>query len=268
MFRWKTAGICLGLFSLLLAGCAEPENAGDESRNAAPAASFSPEPANGAGTSPRQLPAADPEAIKLFLAEKALANGDIYLENNQVHINIVGLNSGVEELFAGSFSPGSYTLHDVKFSAGELEAAQKLLAERDLHNQLNLYGSWVDVMQNKLAVSVPDDYLKNAEEALNQLIDPGMIRFEAQELGEPSVTGTIVEVKSDTVDSILILEPGKEQPTYWFSFNDRSELYDASGQKIEVSGLKTGQQVHIWGTGTVLDSLPAQATVRRIELME
>ncbi|WP_157890050.1 DUF3221 domain-containing protein [Paenibacillus sp. DMB5] len=260
MSRLKITGIGFGLISLLLAGCADP---GDVTGKASPAASSSKAVSPSAG----QI-AADPEKVQLFLTEESIINGDIYLEDNLVHINIVGLDSGLEQRFAEKFTSGSYILHDVKYSAGELEAAQKLLADKDLHNQLNLYGSWIDVKQNKLGITVPDDYLEAAEQTLNKLIDPGMLRFEVQELGEPSVTGTIVEVKSGTVGSILILEPGKEDPTYWFSFNDRSELYDADGQKIESTGLKKGQQVHIWGTGTVLDSLPAQATVRRIELME
>lgn len=265
MSRWKSAGIGFGLIGLLLAGCADPENV---TRSASPAASSSPAPAQGAGSPSAGPVAADPEKVQLFLTEESILNGDIYLEDNQIHINIVGLDSGLKQRFAENFTSGSYILHDVKYSAAELEAAQKLLADKDLHNQLNLYGSWIDVKQNKLGITVPDDYLEAAEQTLNKLIDPGMLRFEVQELGEPSVTGTIVEVKPGTVGSILILEPGKEDPTYWFSFNDRSELYDADGQKIESTGLKKGQQVHIWGTGTVLDSLPAQATVRRIELME
>ncbi|AIQ47052.1 hypothetical protein R70723_15050 [Paenibacillus sp. FSL R7-0273] len=265
MFKWKTAAISLGLFSLLLAGCGD---AGDVTGKAEPAASASPAPVQGAVVPSAGITAADPEKIQHFLADESILNGDIYLEDNKVHVNIVGLNSGLEDRFAGEFTKDSYSLHDVKYSAGELEAAQQLLADKDMHKQLNLYGSWIDVKQNKLGITVPDDYLKNAEETLNQLIDPGMLRFEVQELGEPSVTGTIVEMKSGPVDSILILEPGKENPTYWFSFNDRSELYDAAGQRIEFSGLKKGQQVHIWGTGTVLESLPAQATVRRIELLE
>ncbi|MDF9839147.1 MULTISPECIES: DUF3221 domain-containing protein [unclassified Paenibacillus] len=260
MFRWKTAGISFGMLGLLLAGCADAE---DVTSTASPAASSSQAVSPSAG----QL-AADPEKVQLFLTEESILNGDIYLEDNLVHINIVGLDSGLEQRFADKFTSGSYILHDVKYSAAELDAAQKLLADQDLHKQLNLYGSWVDVRENKLGVTVPDDYLEAAEQTLNKLIDPGMLRFEVQELGEPSVTGTIVEVKSETVDRILILEPGKEAPTYWFSFNDRSELYDAAGQKIEFTGLKKGQQVHIWGTGTVLESLPAQATVRRIELIE
>lgn len=265
MSRWKSAGISFGMLGLLLAGCAD---AGDVTSTASPAASSSPVLAQGAVSPSAGQLAADPEKVQLFLTEESIINGDIYLEDNLVHINIVGLDSGIEQRFAEKFTSGTYILHDVKYSSAELEAAQKLLADQDLHKQLNLYGSWVDVRQNKLGVTVPDDYLEAAEQTLNKLINPGMLRFEVQELGEPSVTGTIVEVKSETVDRILILEPGKETPTYWFSFNDRSELYDAAGQKIEFTGLKKGQQVHIWGTGTVLESLPAQATVRRIELME
>ncbi|MNV89086.1 hypothetical protein D3C71_1833520 [compost metagenome] len=94
-----------------------------------------------------------------------------------------------------------------------------------------------------------------------------MLSYEVRELGEPHVTGTIVQLESDPVKRILILEPDKEEPTYWFSINQRSELYNAKGQKAEWPDLKQGQQVHLWSTGMVEDSLPAQATVRRLELI-
>ncbi|AIQ52623.1 DUF3221 domain-containing protein [Paenibacillus sp. FSL R7-0331] len=262
MFNWKFAGISLGLLSLLLTGCGAEEAVNDSGTS--PAASHTPAPSQGAA----ELIAADPEKVQLILADENIINGDIFLENNQVHINIVGLNSEVEALFAGKFASGSYRLHDVGYSAGELEAAQNMLAKENLYKELNLYGSWIDVRLNKINVSVPDDYAEAARETLEQRIDPGMLTLEVQELGEPSVTGTIVEVRSEPVTSILILEPGKQDPTYWFSFNDRSELYDAAGQRSKASGLKQGQQVHIWGTGTVQDSMPAQGTVRRVELIE
>ncbi|MNC73037.1 hypothetical protein D3C75_1241730 [compost metagenome] len=65
---------------------------------------------------------------------------------------------------------------------------------------------------------------------------------------------------------ILILEPGDNSPTYWFSFNAASELLNDAGERISSADLQTGQKVKVWHTGYVEESLPALATVRRLEL--
>ncbi len=247
MFRINVAYIWIAAVILLLGGCTAAQDSGD-----------GPEAA---------LILANPNDVRHFLADEAIANGDIYLEDNKVHINVVGLGREVTERFAGKFTPTSYVLHNVTYTAGELDSAYTLLSDRELFNQLNLYGSWIDVKQNKIGISVPDDYLASARKVLEQQIDPGMLSYEVRELREPHVTGTIVQLEADPVKRILILEPGKEDPTYWFTINKRSELYDPQGQKAGWTDLKPGQQVHLWSTGMVEDSLPAQATLRRLELI-
>ncbi|QSF47267.1 hypothetical protein [Paenibacillus tianjinensis] len=247
MFRINVACIWIAAVILLLGGCTAAQDSGD-----------GPEAA---------LILANPNDVRHFLADEAIANGDIYLEDNKVHINVVGLGREVAERFAGKFTPTSYVLHNVTYTAGELESAYTQLSDRELFSQLNLYGLWVDVKRNKIWISVPDDSLASARKVLEQQIEPGMLSYEVRELGEPHVTGTIVQLEADPVKRILILEPGKEEPTYWFSLNQRSELYNAQGQKAAWKDLKQGQQVHLWSTGMVEDSLPAQATLRRLELI-
>jgi len=215
---------------------------------------------------PKNSESSDPEAFKTFLSTEKIPNGDIYLQDNKVHINIVGLDSKIEQRFAQNFTKGSYVLHDVKYSMQELLAVQKDLLTKELHQKLNLYGSDIDTIGNRVKVTIPSDYAAAAILEIEKRIDPNMLSYSISELGDPHVVGQIVAVESDKAKRILILEPGMEDPSYWFSFNQKSALFNEAGEPINFKDLKEGQQVKLWSTGTVEESFPALASIRRLEL--
>lgn len=186
MFRRKVSWIGLAAAILLLGGCSEAHSGnGKSAADALISESPVPQTAANGGA---ELIAANPSDVRHFLAEEAIANGDIYLEDNKVHINIVGLNAETEEAFSGKFTASSYVLHDVTYTADELEAAYDLLSDQDLFSQLNLYGAWIDVKQNNIGITVPDEYLAAAQKTLEQQIAPAMLAYDARELEEPHVT--------------------------------------------------------------------------------
>ncbi|UQZ36588.1 hypothetical protein C2I18_25450 [Paenibacillus sp. PK3_47] len=137
-----------------------------------------------------------------------------------------------------------------------------------MHQRLDLYGAWIDVIQNKIGVTMPDDNAAKIQDELEQLIDPGMLHYDVSKIGEPHVTGEIVEIETGERNRILILEPGQEHPSYWFSIGDRAKMYDAEGLSIAIADLQKGQHVKLWSTGTVEESFPALASLRRLELDE
>lgn len=212
------------------------------------------------------LSSSDPGEIKTFLSTQKIPNGDIYLQDNKVHINIVGLNSEIEKTFAKEFAEGTYELHNVKYTMQELLTAQELLHEQGLYQKLNLYGSSVDTIGNKVSITIPDDYAEAAKLEIEKWIDPDMLTYDISELGEPHVVGQIVEIDTEKAKRILILEPGNENPSYWFSINVKSEMVNEAGESITFSNLKVGQQVKLWSTGMVEESFPAHASVRKLEL--
>ncbi|MCL6604797.1 MAG: YobA family protein [Paenibacillus sp.] len=253
--KWLWVGLTLAV--LLLNGCGEKPKGNVDSNTAATVTS----------TPIKTNPLADPGEIRTFLSNKGVPNGDIYLQDEKVHVNIVGLNEEIQNVFAERYVADTYVLHNVEYTIQELEAAQKLLEEHNLYLKQNVYGSSIDVIGNRLAITMPDSSETTAKPEIEKLIDPNMVSYTIEKLGQPHVVGEIVEVESiNNHLRILILEPGKDVPTYWFSFNDRSELYNEAEKEIHLSDLEKGQQVKLWGTGTVLESLPAQATVRRLEV--
>ncbi|WP_187355218.1 DUF3221 domain-containing protein [Paenibacillus tengchongensis] len=213
---------------------------------------------------------ATPEDVIAYLQAQKLRNGDIYLENAKVHINIVGLTPEIMSGFAAKYTGDTYELHNVEFTAAELIAVQQELADSGLMARLKLYGSTVDIIRNRLVIDLPDDALEAAEAEIGEHLGSDMLLFAPTALGEPHVTGTIVEIASGSREQaqILIQEPGQPEPTYWFSFDEYSKIYEADGRETGAGGIRQGQQVKIWSTGTINSSLPAQGTVRRLELVE
>lgn len=252
--KWLCLGLTLSV--LLLNGCIEKPT-GKTDSDTAVTVSMSE-------TKPQLL--GDPGEIRTFLSDKGIPNGDIYLQNGKVHINIVDLSGEIENAFAEKYASNTYVLHNVKFTIQQLKASQDLLNEQNLHVKLNLYATSIDVIGNRLEITMPDSSEVEAKPRIEKLIDPNMIRYVIEQLGEPHVTGKIIEIDSKDQQSILILEPGKENPTYWFTFYAKSEIYNETGNEIVFSDLKKGQDVKLWSTGTINDSLPAQATVRRLEV--
>lgn len=262
--RWIWTSVVI----LLIGGC----SVNQPSKEPAPTATMSVDKASAIppGTedpgSQNVLHSSDPGEIKAFLSSQKIPNGDIYLEDNKVHINIVGLTSEIEQRFAQAFAEGTYVLHDVKYTLQELLAAQDLLNEQKLYQKLNLYSSGVDTIGNKVTITIPSDYAEAAKLEVEKWLDPNMLIYDISELGEPHVIGEIARIESKQNKRILILEPGNEDPSYWFSFNERSEVLNGAGATIQFKDLKVGQQVRLWSTGMVLESFPAQASVRRLEL--
>ncbi|WP_339315312.1 hypothetical protein [Paenibacillus sp. FSL R10-2734] len=221
---------------------------------------------SGCSEAGKVLNSSDPEVVKAFLSAQKIPNGDIYLQDNKIHINIVGLNAQIEQSFAQTFTAGTYELHEVKYTMQELLAAQELLHEHELYQKLNLYGSGVDTIGNKLTITIPSDYAEAAKLEIDKWIDPSMLTYDISEIGDPHVVGQIVDIDTKQAKRILILEPGKEDPSYWFSFNLKSEMFNEAGESISFKDLKVGQQVKLWNTGMVEESFPALASVRRLEL--
>ncbi|ASA21354.1 DUF3221 domain-containing protein [Paenibacillus donghaensis] len=259
--------------ALILGGCTDKEGAENAKPEPTPAqtmaaelAADSPVAKNGNSETVKVKYPGNVTGIRGLLKAEEIPNGDLYLQDDKLHVNIVGLTDEVEQRFAEKFTAGSYTLHDVKYTHQELEAAQKLIVHEQLHEKLNLYGTGIDVIGNRLTVTVPDDSAAAAKLELEKRVDPGMLEYSIIELGEPHVTGEIIEMEAGEKPRMLILEPGQEEPTYWFSISGKSELYDTAGETISFKSLKVGQKVDLWSTGTVHDSLPAQASLRRLEL--
>lgn len=263
--------IWISVVILFISGCSEDQQSNKEPAPAA-AITATPDilPTASAGIedpkAEKVLYSSDPEAIKAFLSAQKIPNGDIYLQDNKVHINIVGLKSQIEQRFAQTFAAGTYELHDVKYSMQELLAAQELLHKQELYQKLNLYGSGVDTIGNKVTITIPSDYADTAILEIEKWIAPDMLTYDISELGEPHVIGQIVDIDTKQAKRILILEPGMEDPSYWFSFTQKSTMFNEAGESISFKDLKVGQQVELWSTGMVDESFPALASVRRLQL--
>lgn len=263
--------VWISVVILFISGCSEDQLSNKEP---APAAAITSTPDTLATAragiedpeAEKVLYSSDPEAVKAFLSAQKIPNGDIYLQDNKVHINIVGLNSQIEQRFAQTFAAGTYELHDVRYSIQELLAAQELLHKQELYQKLNLYGSGVDTIGNKVTITIPSDYAETAMLEIDKWIDPDMLTYDISELGDPHVVGQIVDIDSKQKKRILIREPGMEDPSYWFSFNQKSTMFNEAGESISFKDLKVGQQVELWSTGMVEESFPALASVRRLEL--
>ncbi len=208
----------------------------------------------------------EPGLAREFLAREGIPNGDLYLgEGGLLHLNIVGLDDAIRKRFEDAFPDAAYRLVDVAHTHEELEAAQDALSEHDLHRKLNLYSSSIDVIGNRLEISMPDSS-DGAQAEIERYIDPDLIVYHLEPLGEPQIVGTVHEI--DTVqERLLILEQGEEQPTYWVSFYDHSVTGTDADKPVAFGDYRVGQQLRVWTTGMVLESMPMQATVRKLELV-
>ncbi|GGG21922.1 DUF3221 domain-containing protein [Paenibacillus abyssi] len=247
----------LSLAVLVLAACGyKPESGGqadDPDTN---------EPNRAALGAAIQLPHAEPGAVKHFLESENITNGDIYLQEGKTYINVVELTPEIEQKFADAFDASSFALNDVAYSIQELEQAQQALFDHDLYQKANIYSSMIDVMDNKVTLILPDSS-QSSIPLIEEVVNPDLLHYSIQKLDEHPFVGTIVEMKDGR---ILFQEEGEESPNYWFSFNEYSELAGASGEEAAFEDLHAGQTVRVWITGNVDTSLPAYATVRKLEL--
>lgn len=136
----------------------------------------------------------DPGEIRAFLAAKNIPNGDIYLKDGLLHVNVVRLNKDIEAAFAEVFSPNTYKLINVTYTIQELEAAQQMLFDKQVYKELNIYASGIDVMANRITITLPDTSEAAAKKEIQKLINPGMLSYDIQKLGEAFVLGKIVEI--------------------------------------------------------------------------
>lgn len=242
-------------------------NASGEDGTAPDAAVYDGGNAN-AGRSPEaEAIGLDPAAARVLLEEAGIPNGDIYIgDGGLLHINIVGLNEEIERRFAETFPNTSYKLVDVRYTYEELERAQEALIKHDLMRKLNLYSSSIDVIGNRIEITMPDSS-NGAQAEIEKYIDPGMIAYHIEPLGEPHVVGQIVEI-DEAGQRLLILVDGEQEPSYWLSFDEFSDMTAASGGEIGFDAFEEGQAVRVWTAGAVMTSMPAQARVRRIEAAE
>ncbi|MFD2611594.1 hypothetical protein [Paenibacillus gansuensis] len=67
---------------------------------------------------------ADPGAVQHFLKDNRIPNGDIFLKEGKLHINVVGLTPATEAIFERSFNRGTFILHDVIYTVEQLRQAQ------------------------------------------------------------------------------------------------------------------------------------------------
>jgi len=220
---------------------------------------------DGSNTAPLEQAAADPDLIKSYLKESSLTHGDIYLDGSIVHVNIVGLTPEVTSAFEKRFVPSTFRLHNVRFSIDELSQAQDKLHEQDLYKKLNLYSSGVDVINNRVTISMPDDAADKVEE-IEKVVNKELISYEFVALGNPHIIGSIAEVDA-AGKRILVHEDGEENPNLWFSFNEFSKLSREDGSNLSFDDFKKGQRIKGWTTGMVMDSFPAQGTARKMILL-
>ncbi|WNS45469.1 hypothetical protein [Paenibacillus sp. MMS20-IR301] len=263
--RGRWIGI-IAVIMLLISGCVDKA---DYSSGREPVADTNAVTAGG-GSPPADGPveAAHLGNVRSFLNSLEKDNGDIYLGDSTLHVNIVGLDQATEAKFAERFTAGSYVLHDVKYPIQELQAAYDLLANQGQDSPLNLYSAELDVQNNCIGITVPQEAGPAVVNKLHDLIDPGMLKITVKELGSPEVTGEITAIEEEGLSRILIQEPERDIPTYWFTINTSSQLYDEAGNELAQDELHVGDTVRLWSTGLILESLPAQATVRRLELAD
>jgi len=212
-----------------------------------------------------ELRTADPDSINAFLQEEKLKNGDIYLEESVVHVNIVDLTPKITAAFEATFTPSSYRLHNVRYSIEQLREAQDALRENELYTKLNLYGSSLDVINNQIKLTLPDDAADKIDE-IETIVDKKFLTYDFVPLEEPQVVGKIVQIDGEQ-KRVLVHEDGQEKPNIWFSFNSFSNLSGEDGQSITFTDFKLEQRVQAWTTGMVLESFPSQATARKIVLL-
>jgi uncharacterized protein DUF3221 len=90
----------------------------------------------------------------------------------------------------------------------------------------------------------------------------------ARTLGEPSITGVVTNLQGGR---ILVEEnpqetAGSEKASV--RITEQTEIISASGNKVSLSDLRTGDRVRVWFTGPVMESYPVQATAARIEILD
>ncbi len=259
------------LVVLLLSGCGAPKNASIEGNKSQPSLMSNSvetpvqQPIQDTVADGKRNPLVDPGQVREFLGVKNIPHGDIFLQDNVLYINIVELNEEIESLIAAAYIAGSYKTVNVAFTLKELETVQQKLSDHELHAKLGLYSSGIDVIGNKVTISMPDTIEAKAKLEIEKLVDPDMISYDIQLLNEkPDVVGTIVKLEQNR---ILILEDGEEEPGYYFSFSKYSEMLNEDGGEITFTDLQEKQKVRLWFAGAVMTSLPAHATARRLELV-
>jgi hypothetical protein len=209
----------------------------------------------------------DPGELRLFLQENKIPNGDFYLKDGKFVINLVNGNGENKQLIRGhSELPNELQFEEVQFTHDQLENAQKLLIEEEFHQVLNIYSSSIDVMNNKLIISLPsssEDKISIIEEVIN----PELIDFQIQSLGEADILGKVIKINLDNESILIESQPDKEFQI-WFSFDNHSVITNKNNEEVLFDDLKVGDLVEGWHTGNVLHSNPQQTTARKVVLLK
>ncbi|MFD2611593.1 DUF3221 domain-containing protein [Paenibacillus gansuensis] len=137
------------------------------------------------------------------------------------------------------------------------------LADHELYRKVNIYSSSIDVIHNRVIITMPDSD-KGSIGAIEAVVDKAMLIYEFEPLGEPDTIGQVTEIDTKA-QRILVSVNGK--PSMWYSFSPFSEIMRESGEASSFSDFKVGQTVHGWSAGMVMTSLPSQATARQIKIM-
>jgi hypothetical protein len=208
----------------------------------------------------------DPGKLRLFLKENKIPNGDIYKKDGKFFINLVNGNDEIKQLIR-EHSDIPYELHfeDAKFTHDQLKNAQNLLREKEFYQELNLYSSSIDVINNKLTITLPSssgDKISLIEEVIN----PELIDFQIQSLGEADILGKVIKINSDK-ERILIESQSDHEFQIWFSFNKHSVITNQNNEELHFDDLKVDDLVEGWYTGMVLDSKPQQTTGRKVVVL-
>ncbi|SEO95341.1 DUF3221 domain-containing protein [Paenibacillus sp. OV219] len=208
-------------------------------------------------------PMNDPNGVREFLSEHHIANGDIYLKEGKVYINIVGLNNEVNRLLADRYKAGTYQTVNVTHSIEELQEAQQKLFSLGLFDKLNLYSSELDTLNNRIIITMPDANEAEVRLEIEQSIDPELLSFVIQKADvdvNPGIVGYVTKIDNQ---SALVVNPTSRKLN-----ETRTEYYDAIWVSNIPSNIEVGQNVNVWFKGEIATSYPGQGTASKITISE
>lgn len=206
-------------------------------------------------------PMNDPNEVRQFLAENHIANGDIYLNDGKVYINIVGMNDEIRRLLANRYKAGTYRTVNVAHSIEELQAVQQKLRDLDLYSKLNLDSSELDTMNNRIVITMPDTNEKQAKLEIQQYINPDLLSFVIQkESVNPEFVGYVTKIENQRA---LVVNPISRKIN-----ETREEFYDAIWVSNMPPNIEVGQNVQVWFQGSIATSYPGQGGASKVTISE
>ncbi|SFS76999.1 DUF3221 domain-containing protein [Paenibacillus sp. BC26] len=203
----------------------------------------------------------DPNEVRQFLAENHIANGDIYLLEGKVFINIVGMNDEKGRLLANRYKAGTYRTVSVAHSIEELQAVQQKLMDLDLYSKLNLDSSGLDTINNRIVITMPDTNEEQVKLEIQQYINPDLLSFVIQkESVDPELVGYVTKIENQRA---LVVTPISRKVN-----ETREEFYDAVWVSNMPPNIKVGQNVQVWFKGSIAASYPGQGGASKVTISE